>query len=92
MTSLPEHLKAMFTAAERDLIRRELGVQFGQPPNVADGLFLRTWRGGPQAGRPKLPATAQSMVKRGLSEYAWMAACMPERVNDIDAAGFGIQA
>ncbi|PWC26834.1 hypothetical protein [Teichococcus aestuarii] len=54
------------TAAERDLIRRELGVRFGNPPRIADGIHLRRWRGGPQAGQPKLPAAVQSLVERGL--------------------------
>lgn len=54
------------TAAERDLIRRELGVRFGSPPRLIDGIHLRTWRGGSRAGQPKLPAAVQSMVERGL--------------------------
>ena len=35
-----------FTAPERDLLRRELCRHFGQDPLIADGIFLRTWRGG----------------------------------------------
>ena len=42
-----------FTAEERELIRREMGVRFGQPPRVADGLFLRAWRGGERRGEPR---------------------------------------
>jgi hypothetical protein len=57
-----------FTPQERDLIRRELCQHFGQDPRVADGLLLRTWRSGPQAGQPKLPAAVQSMLERGLVE------------------------
>jgi len=45
----------LFTAAERDLIRWQLCVRFGQAPQAADGIYLRTWRGGPQAGQPKVP-------------------------------------
>jgi hypothetical protein len=56
----------MLTAAERDLIRRELGVRFGSPPRLAEGIFLRVWRSGPLAGQPKVPAAVQSMVDRGL--------------------------
>ena len=55
-----------FTAAERDLIRRELCVRFGQAPQVADGIHLRTWRGGPQAGQPRIPKVVQGLVERGL--------------------------
>lgn len=50
------------------MIRRELGQHFGQFPTVADGLFLRTWKGGPQAGQPKLPPAVRSMIERGLVE------------------------
>ena len=56
----------LFTAAERDLIRREFLSRFGQDPSVADGIMLRTWRGGPNAGQPKLPPAVQSLLARGL--------------------------
>jgi hypothetical protein len=56
---------AVFTAPERELIRRELHTRFGQDP-AADGIMLRTWRGGPNAGQPKLPPAVQSMIERGL--------------------------
>ena len=59
---------SLFTPQERDLIRRELCQHFGQDPCVADGLLLRTWHSGPQAGQPKLPAAVQSMLARGLVE------------------------
>lgn len=62
----PSRSSPTFTAAERNLIRRELGVRFGTSPRLADGIHLRTWRGGPQAGQPKLPVAVQSMVERGL--------------------------
>jgi hypothetical protein len=42
--------------------------RFGQNPSVADGIMLRTWRGGPDAGGPKLPPAIQSMIERGLVE------------------------
>ena len=57
-----------FTAPERELIRRELGLHFGQYPSLADGLFLRSWRGGPQKGEPKIPPAVRSMLARGLVE------------------------
>ena len=57
-----------FTPQERDLIRRELCQHFGQDPRAADGILLRTWRSGPQAGQPKLPPAVQSMLERGLVE------------------------
>ena len=55
-----------FTAQERDLIRREMGQRFGQYPELANGLFLRPWRAGPQKGEPKIPSAIQSMIDRGL--------------------------
>lgn len=30
--------------------------------------MLRTWRGGPEAGRPKLPPAVRSLLARGLVE------------------------
>jgi hypothetical protein len=57
-----------FTAPERDLIRRELHQRFGQDPLVADGIMLRTWRGGPQAGQPKVPPAVRTLLERGLVE------------------------
>jgi hypothetical protein len=56
----------MLTAAERDLLRRELCVRFGTPLRLADGIFLRVWRSGPLVGQPKVPAAVQSLVERGL--------------------------
>jgi hypothetical protein len=55
-----------FMPAERTLIRHELSVRFGTPPSIAEGIFLRTWRSGPQAGRPKLPPAVKSLLDRGL--------------------------
>ena len=82
MTSLADRPQDLFTAPERDLIRRELGMRFGQLPSVADGLFLRTWRGGPWAGQPKLPVAVQGMLERGLvevrSDGRWPRACFTE--------------
>ena len=62
----PSTIPAAFTAPERDLIRRELHPRFGQDPSVADGIMLRTWRGGPQAGQPKVPPAVRTLLERGL--------------------------
>jgi hypothetical protein len=35
-------------------------------PTVAEGFQLKTWRGGPDAGKPKLPPTAKGLIARGL--------------------------
>jgi len=55
-----------FTPGERDYIRRELDRFFSTLPSVADGFQIRTWRGGPQAGQPKVPLVAKSLLERGL--------------------------
>ena len=44
-----------FTPGEREYIRRELDMFFSTYPTVAEGFQVKTWRGGPQAGQPKLP-------------------------------------
>jgi hypothetical protein len=59
---------AGFTTPERELIRREFCKHFGSYPLVADGFLLRTWRGGPLAGEPKLPPPVRTMIARGLLE------------------------
>ncbi len=55
-----------FTAGERDYIRRELDRFFSTLPSVAEGFQLKTWRGGPEAGQPKLSPAAKGLVERGL--------------------------
>ena len=55
-----------FTPVERDYIRRELDMFFSTLPSVAEGFYLKTWRGGPQAGQPKVPQAAAGLVERGL--------------------------
>jgi hypothetical protein len=68
MSSRTEKPECPFTAAERDLIRREMSMHFAAFPTLKDGLFLRTWRGGPKRGEPKIPPAVQSMLARGLVE------------------------
>jgi len=65
MSAVPAPAMA-FTAAERDYIRRELDMFFSTFPTVAEGFQLKMWRGGPQAGQPKLPPAATSLLERGL--------------------------
>ena len=59
---MPRRPESPFTSQERDLIRLELMPRFGQEPDLANGLFLRTWRGGLQKGEPKTPKGMQSML------------------------------
>ena len=61
-TSTPDAL----TPGERDYIRSELDVFFSTLPSVAEGFHLKTWRGGPQAGQPKVPQAAAGLLGRGL--------------------------
>ena len=62
----PPAAPAALMPAERDYIRRELDMFFSTLPSVADGFHLKTWRGGPQAGQPKVPQAAAGLVERGL--------------------------
>ena len=63
---MPRQSTSPFTPQERELIRLELMPRFGQEPDLANGLFLRTWRAGPQKGQPKIPKAIQTMLDRGL--------------------------
>jgi hypothetical protein len=65
---MPRRTSSPFTPQERDLIRLEMGMRFGQYPELANGLFLRTWHSGPYKGQPKIPKAIQSMLDRGLVE------------------------
>ncbi len=65
ITVLPAAIP-VFTPGERDYIRRELDQFFSTLPSVAEGFQLRTWRGDPQVGQPKVPAAAQGLLERGL--------------------------
>jgi len=50
------------------LLRREFCRHFSQDPAIADGIFLRTWRGRKKRGQPKIPPAVQTMLERGLVE------------------------
>ncbi len=65
-TPEPSAIPAVLTPGERDYIRRELDMFFSTLPTVAEGFQLRTWRGGPQAGQPKVPRAAVGLLERGL--------------------------
>jgi hypothetical protein len=66
MSKTPERMIAGFTTGERDYIRRELDIFFSTLPSVAEGFQLKTWRGGPDAGKPKLSPIAKRLIARGL--------------------------
>jgi len=55
-----------FTPNERAYIRTELDIFFSTLPTVADGFQLKTWRGGPEAGKPKLSPIAKGLLARGM--------------------------
>jgi hypothetical protein len=65
MKTMQAAMIAGFTSSERDYIRRELDQFFSTLPSVADGFQIKTWRGGPQAGKPKLPLPAKGLLERG---------------------------
>ena len=67
-------LPAPLNTAERNLLRHEFMIRFGQPPALTDRLWLRACCSGPQAGQPKIPAAVASMLTRGLVEIG------PDRV------------
>jgi len=66
MSKMQSEVIATFTSGERDYIRGQLDRFFSTLPTVADGFQLKTWRGGPQAGKPKLRPIAKGLVERGL--------------------------
>jgi hypothetical protein len=55
-----------FTPGERAYIRNQLDMFFSTLPTVAEGFLLKTWRGGPEAGKPKLSPVAKGLLERGL--------------------------
>lgn len=61
-----DDLAAGFTPGERAYIRSELDMFFSTLPRVADGFMLKTWRGGPEAGKPKLSPVAKGLLDCGL--------------------------
>ena len=68
MSTRTNETACRFNAQEREYIRRELDLVFGTLPSVSDGFQLRTWRGGPLAGQPKLPPPLRTLVDNGLME------------------------
>ena len=59
-------MMAGFTSAEREYIRSELDLFFSTLPSVAEGFQIKSWRGGPNAGKPKIPQAAQGLLDRGI--------------------------
>jgi hypothetical protein len=66
MTETPPAPIAGFTPSERAYIRNELDIFFSTLPSVAEGFQLKTWRGGPERGKPKISPVAKSLLERGL--------------------------
>jgi hypothetical protein len=63
---LPTHVGSPFNARERAWIRRELALHRDRPSELGEGLLLRSWKDGPDKGKPKLPPAVLSLVDRGL--------------------------
>ena len=55
-----------FTPTKRAYIRGELDIFFSTLPSVAEGFQLKTWRGGPDRGKPKISHVAEGLLDRGL--------------------------
>ncbi len=66
MSKMHNDTVAVFTSGERDYIRREFDMFFSSYPTVAEGFQLKTWRGGAEAGTPKLSPPAKTLIERGL--------------------------
>ena len=62
---MPRQPTSPFTPQERELICLELMPRFSQEPDLANGLFLRTWRDGPQKDQPKIPKAIRPCLTGG---------------------------
>ena len=61
-------MSEVFTPTERALIRSEFMDRYGEAQSLREGIWLRRWVGGPNAGKPKIKSMVQSMLDRGLVE------------------------
>ena len=66
MTETQTAPSVVFTPNERAYIRNELDIFFSTLPTVAEGFQLKTWRGGPDRGKPKISPVAKGLLDRGL--------------------------
>jgi hypothetical protein len=66
MTETQTAPSVVFTPNERAYIRNELDIFFSTLPTVAEGFMLKTWRGGPDRGKPKISPVAKGLLERGL--------------------------
>ena len=55
-----------FTPSERAYIRSELNIFFSTPPAIAERFHLKTWRSGPDRGKPKISPAARGLLERKL--------------------------
>lgn len=68
MSKTPDREIAGFTTGERNFIRGQLDMVFSTLPSVAEGFQLKIWRGGPDAGKPKLSPVAKGLMTRGMMQ------------------------
>ena len=66
MTETQTAPSVVFTPNERAYIRNELDIFFSTLPTVAEGFMLKTWRGGPDRGKPKISPVAKGLLEREL--------------------------
>ena len=63
---LGSRLSALFTDVELEFLKRRFDVQFGQAPAVVDEISSKTWKSGPEKGRPKIPTAIAALLNRNL--------------------------
>jgi hypothetical protein len=59
-------MSEVFTPTERALIRSEFMDRYGEALSLHDGIWLRRWVAGANAGKPKLKSAVQSLLDHGL--------------------------
>ncbi|GBQ96398.1 hypothetical protein GLI01_07150 [Gluconacetobacter liquefaciens] len=61
---------AGMTRSEERFIRWVFGTYSGSNPSLSAGIVLPTWKSGPLAGQPRIPASIRDLVARGLLRVA----------------------
>jgi hypothetical protein len=70
-------LTTAYTDAELEFLKGRLFIQFGAAPRLADGVILKTWKSGPDKGKPRLPQAIQSLIERGMMSVVTPARSFP---------------
>ena len=70
-------MTAAYTDAELEFVKGRLSIQFGAAPRLADGVILKTWKSGPDRGKPRLPQAIQSLIERGMMTVVTLPGSFP---------------